>query len=65
MQRHKSENGIYIINLSNGFPAYWTKYSRMAQVTFFKGYLPQILLGPFVETLSHIESVPSSAKQEV
>ena len=31
-----------------------TKYSRVDKVTFFKGYLPQILLGPTLNTLSHI-----------
>ena len=31
-----------------------TKYSRMDQVKFFKGYLPQILLGLFLDTLSHL-----------
>ena len=30
------------------------RYSRMDQTTFFKGCLPQILLGPFLNTLSHI-----------
>ena len=34
---------------------YETKYSRMDQVKFFKGCLLQILLGPFLNTLSHIE----------
>ena len=31
-----------------------TKYSRMDQVKFFKVCLPQILLGPFLNTLTHI-----------
>ena len=31
-----------------------TKYSRMDQVNFFKGCLPQILLGTFFNTLSQI-----------
>ena len=30
------------------------KYSRMDEVKFFKGCLPQLLLGPFLNTLSHI-----------
>ena len=30
------------------------KPSRMDQVKFFKGCLPQILLGPFLNTLSHM-----------
>ena len=28
-----------------------TKYSRMAQINFFKGCLPEISLGPFLNTL--------------
>ena len=31
-----------------------TKYSRMDQVKSFKGCLPQILLGPFLNTLTQI-----------
>ena len=31
-----------------------TKYSRMDQVKFFKGCLPQILLGPFLNALTHL-----------
>ena len=31
-----------------------TKYSRMDQVKFFKGCFPQILLGRFLNTVSHI-----------
>ena len=31
-----------------------TKYSKMDQVKYFKGCLPQILLGPFLNTLSHL-----------
>ena len=31
-----------------------TKYSRMDQVKFFKGCPPQILIGPFLNTLSHL-----------
>ena len=34
-------------------PLLETKYSRMDQVKFFKGCLPQILLGPFLKALSH------------
>ena len=30
---------------------YGAKYSRTDQVKFFKEYLPQILLGPFLNTL--------------
>ena len=35
--------------------AYETTYSRMDQVKFFKGCLPQILFGPF---LSHLRNTP-------
>ena len=31
-----------------------TKYSRMDQAKFFKGCLPQILLDPFLNTLTHV-----------
>ena len=31
-----------------------SKYSRIDQVKFFKGCLPQILLGPFLKTLSQL-----------
>ena len=30
------------------------KYSRMDQVKFFKYFFPQILLGPFLNDLSHL-----------
>ena len=33
---------------------YGSRYLRMDQVTFFKGCLPQILLGPFLNTLAHM-----------
>ena len=33
---------------------YGTKYSRMDQVNSFKGCLPQILLGPFLNILIYI-----------
>ena len=32
---------------------YATKYSKMNQVKFFKVFIPQILLGPFLNTLPH------------
>ena len=31
-----------------------TKYSRIDQVKFFKGCLPQFVLEPFLNTLSHV-----------
>ena len=33
---------------------FWTKYSRMDQLKFFKDCLPQILLGQFLNALSHL-----------
>ena len=36
------------------FPSYGTKYSRMDHVKFFTGCLSQILLGPFLNTWTHI-----------
>ena len=40
---------------------YWrscgTNYSRMDQVKFFKCCLPQISLGPFLNTLSHVSQI--------
>ena len=33
---------------------YGTKYSRINQVKFFKGYLPQTLLGTFLNILSYM-----------
>ena len=44
------ERGIFESNIS---PLYETQYSRADQVNFFKGYLRHILLGPFLNTLSH------------
>ena len=41
---------------------YGTKYSRMDQVKFFKGCLPQILLGPFLNILSHIKLLFTSLR---
>ena len=40
------EGELYLINES--------KYSRLDQVNFFKGCLPQILLSPFLNTLSQM-----------
>ena len=37
--------------------SYGTKYSRMAKVKFFKGWLPQNLLSPLLNTFSHISSL--------
>ena len=38
----------------SGVVLYGTKYSRVDQVKAFKGRFPQILLGPLLNTLSHI-----------
>ena len=40
--------------LTNHIIIYWSSYSRMDQVKLFKGCLPQISLGPFLNTLTHI-----------
>ena len=37
-----------------GMYTLYGKYSRMDQKNFFKGCLPQILFGPFLNTLSHM-----------
>ena len=39
---------------SSGVSTLGTKYSRMGQAKFVKGYLSQILNGPFLNTLSHL-----------
>ena len=39
---------------------YGTKYSRMDQVKYFTGCSPKILLGPFLNTLSHIADATKS-----
>ena len=45
---------FYVNYLFNNYILYETEYSRIDQVNFFKGCLPQILLGPFLNTLSHM-----------
>ena len=40
---------------SSGTVPYRSRYSKMDQVEFFKGCLPQILLGPFLNTLTPIK----------
>ena len=42
---------------------YGTKYFRMDQVKVFKGSLPEILLGPFLNTLSIISFDPVTTPQ--
>ena len=44
---------VEIVNFIE-FSLYGTKYSRVDQVKFFKGYLPQTLLGPLLNTWAHI-----------
>ena len=39
-----------------------TKYSRMDQVKFFKSCLLQILIGPFLNTLSQMTQISSTLK---
>ena len=42
--------------------SYGSRYSRMDRVKFFKGCLPQILVGPFLNTLTftHMEIVKAT-----
>ena len=44
---------IYKNDLSTGKP-FGSRYSRMDKVKFLKGCLPQILLDPFLNTLTHL-----------
>ena len=44
---------IQSIGISKEKSTYRTKYYRKDQFKFFKGCLPQILLGPFLNTLTH------------
>ena len=39
---------------TNQLVFYGTKYSKMDTLKFFKGCLPLVSLGPFLNTLSHI-----------
>ena len=50
----KRDFNFFEIKLCVHLELFGTKYSIMDQVTFFKGCLPQILLGPFLNTLSHL-----------
>ena len=43
-----------VLQKFSGVRTFGTKYSRMDQVNFFKGCLPQILLGSILDTLSHL-----------
>ena len=43
-----------LVILLFSYSLYATKYSRIDQVKFFKGCYPQILLGPFLNTLPHL-----------
>ena len=42
---------------------YGSRYLRMDQVKFFKGFLPKILLGPFLDTLTHVGKAITNAFQ--
>ena len=55
-QRAEYLNEILMNVFSNYIPSTWTtiygtKYSKIDQVKFFKGCLPQISLGPFLNAL--------------
>ena len=43
--------------LSFSLKTFVKKYSKMDQVKVFKGRLPQILLGPFLNTLSYLKVI--------
>ena len=45
---------IYFIIRFDWQSVFRANYSKMDQVKFFKGCLPQILFGPFLNTLSHL-----------
>ena len=47
---------ISMLTLTTFQDKYGTKYSRVDQVKIFKGCLPQILLGPLLNTWTHIGS---------
>ena len=46
--------GILGLKEESNLISFVTEYSRMDQVDFFKGCLSQILLGPFLNTLTHL-----------
>ena len=51
---------ILILNTCSWIPRrqiYGSSYSRIDQARFFKGCLPQMLLGPFLNTLTHMFTV--------
>ena len=52
----KKIKGAYCFLLIKQMETYETKYSRMEQVKISKGCRPQILLDPFLNTLSHMKS---------
>ena len=43
-----------MVDLDEHASFYRSRYSRMDQVKFFKGCLSQVLLGPFLNTLTHV-----------
>ena len=53
-----SKNSPDVAKLNSSRVYLWilfeSKYSRLDQVKFFKGFLPQIWLDPFLNTLSHL-----------
>ena len=44
----------FSISVKRSSITYGSKHQRIDQVKFFKGCLPQNLLGPFLNTLSHL-----------
>ena len=61
MQRTDAESLECKFRGSQRFP--WAKYSRMDQAKCFKGCRPQILLGPFSNTLSHLLLLNKSSQK--
>ena len=61
MQRTDAESLERKFRGSKRFP--WAKHSRMDQAKCFKGCLPQILLGPFSHTLSHLILLDKSSQK--
>ena len=43
----------------------WSRYSMMYQVKFLKDCLPQILLGPFLNTLSHVYTMEFTLRRTI
>ena len=51
---HKKYECLNFLMPNSLHSSYGAKYLRIDQVKFFKGYLPQISLGPFLNTWTHM-----------